>query len=332
MASNQIPVAEKAKIISETFVVPFEDIKRIEGKELVNCTPLEAYIKEGNNKIPFDMVREIQKKGIAESSTLELKIRYNDVDLGKLPKWVNFDVVDNIIHREVNSSWTGQLEPVYSREDIQSACWEHLLLKSREITNVGEKDYERFVCKLVQNHVSNYYYYHKLHSKHENFKLSVEVDSGVACRQDSVNRLPEVFYNLNEKDPELREQSKFVYVADSNKREHQENLILDTIEEEMDMLNTIKSIKDTTLRDLLSIAAYLLAQLDSFEGLYKEAVNRMTDSKKEKFFEVISNKGKGPDFKKILKIMVDKDTTTYLKLISDYLHNMNSNTEKLAEA
>ena len=183
MASNQVPVAEKARIISESFKVPMEDIERIKGKELNICTPLEAYIKQGNDKIPFEMVREIQKKEIADSSVLELKIRYNNAELGKLPNWVNLETVGKIIEREVGKSWNGMLEPLYSREDIQGACWEHVLLKSKEITAVGQEDYERYVCHIVKWHISNFYYYTKLHSKHENFKMKVETDAGIAVKK-----------------------------------------------------------------------------------------------------------------------------------------------------
>lgn len=334
MASNQIPVAEKARIISETFRVPVEDVERIKGKESCNCTTLETYIKEGNSQIPFEMVREIQKKEVADCSTLELKIRYNDENLGKLPNWVDINVVDSIIWREVNSTWNKFLEPVYTREDIHGACWEHVLLKSKEISKVDVKDYEKFICHLVKWHISNFYYYHKQHSKHINFKVDISPEDGklIISNKDKINRLPEVIYNLNEVDAEIREEEKFVYIADSNKREHQENYILDTIEEEMDMLNTIKSINDSTIRDLLSIAAYILAQLDSFKGLYDDAVSRMTESKRVKFLELIESKnGKSLDFKKVLKILVGKESNTYLEMIKDYLQELMINSRRFAE-
>lgn len=332
MASNQVPVAEKARIISETFVVPEKDVERIKSKKLGNCSNLEAFIREGNTKIPFEMVRDIQKKEVAECSPLELKIRYNDENLGVLPNWLNIDEVDSVIWREVHSSWTGQLEPLYSREDIHGACWEHLLLKSKQITEVGEDDYMKFVCHLVKWHISNFYYYHKQHSKYVNFKLGAEMETGVAPSKDSIHRLPEVIYNLNEVDKELREESKFVYVEDYGRKEKQEDKILDSLEEEMDMLHTIKSIKDGTTRDLLSIAAYTLAQLDSFKELYNEAVLRMTDSKRQKFFEALECKdGKKTDFKKILKIIAGKESNTYLKIIGDYLQEIRTTSRKLAE-
>lgn len=332
MASNQVPVAEKARIISETFVVPEKDVERIKCKALDNCSSLEAFIKEGNTKIPFDMVREIQKKEVAECTPLELKIRYNDVNLGILPDWVDIDRVDSIIWREVHSSWTGQLEPLYSREDIHGACWEHVLLKSKQITEIKPEDYEKFICHIVKWHISNFYCFHKKHSKYVNFKLGAEMETGVAPNKDSIHRLPEVIYNLNEVDKELRDEGKFVYVEDYGKKERQEDTILDSLEEEMDMLHTIKSIKDDTTRDLLSIAAYTLAQLDNFKDLYEEAVLRMSDSKRKKFFEVIEGKdGKKADFKKILKIIAGKESNTYLKLVNDYLQEIRTTSRKLAE-
>ncbi len=333
MASNQLPVAEKARIISETFVVPEKDVERIKGKSLESCTKLEEFIHNGNTKIPFDMVREVQKKQVADCSPLELKIRYNDPDLGKLPNWVDLDKVDTIIKKVVNSTWTGQLEPVYFREDIYSACWEHILLKSKQICDVGKDDYERFICHLAKWHTSNFYYYHEKHSKYVNFKLKADTDVGTykGKGKDTISRLPEVIYNLNEVDKEIKEQEKFVYIEDRNRNE-QENYILDVLEEEMDMLNTIKSIKDVTLRDLLSIASYLLAHLDSFEELYQEAVDRLSETERKKFFEIIHNKdGRKFDFKKIAKIIVGKETNAYLVIIKDYLHDLIANSKKLAE-
>lgn len=333
MASNQVPVAEKARIISETFVVPEKDVERIKCKKLESCSDLEAFIREGNIKIPFEMVRDIQKKEVADCSPLELKIRYNDENLGLLPNWLNINEVDSIIWREVHSSWTGQLEPLYSREDIHSACWEHILLKSKQITEVGKEDCMKFICHIVKWHISNFYCYHKKHSKYVNFKLGAEMETGVAPNKDSIHRLPEVIYNLNELDKELREESKFVYIEDYGRKERQEDKILDSLEEEMDMLHTIKSIKDDTTRDLLSIAAYLLAQLDSFKGLYNEAILRMSDTKRQKFLELIECKdGKKLDFKKILKIVAGKESNTYSKIVVDYLQGIRNTSRKLAEA
>lgn len=337
MASNQMPVAEKARLISETFTVPQMDIERLGRKEIENCTTLEAYIKEGNSHIPFEMVREIQKKEVADCSTLELKIRYNDENLGKLPDWFDYSLIDDIIWKAVNFSWTGQLEPNYSREDIHSACWEHLLLKSKEITKVGEQDYIKFSKHLIKWHISNFYCYNKKHSKYINFNMEIPSDDEYSCYtgRDGVNRLPEVFYNLNESDEEIRKSTKSVFYLDTTKTVKSaqvENKILDTLEEEMDMLNTIKSISDITTRDLLSITAYILAGLDSFKGLYQEAVSRMTSDRRTKFLEIIEGKGgKKADFKKILKLFVGKESGTYLEQISDCLQKMMINPGLLTE-
>ena len=334
MACNQVPVAEKARIISENFVVPMDDVERIHRKELNNCTPLEAYIKQGNIHIPFDMVREIQKKEVADCSVLELKIRYNNPELGKLPEWVDYDTVQNIIEREVSVSWTGELEPIHSKEDIQYACWEHLLLKSKEISGVPKEDYEKYVCHLVKWHISNFYYYKKVHNKHENFKFKVSTDGEVVSKKENKNisRLPEVYYNWNETDAEIREETKSIFMYDNNRNEREENRILDQLEEEMDILNLVKSIKDTTTRDLVSIAAFVLAQMDSFEDLYNEAIERMTEAKKKEFTDMIKEGNpKNMTFKKILKLLVGKEANTYFSKIDDYMHKIILKSGNLAE-
>lgn len=303
MASNQLPVAEKAKIISENFGIPFERVREIQKKEVKDCT--------------FE----------------ELKIRYNDKDLGKLPDWFDIKESQEIIWKAVNAKWQNILQPAYDKDDLYSECWTKVLLATRRIKEVGEKNYKGFIYRIATNHVTYTTYYHVEHLKH--FKHENGNIDSINIKNDGSNirRLPEVIYNLNEIDSEIKEANKTVYIADGDRKETQEDLILDTIEEEIDMLNTIKSIKDDTLRDLLSISAYLLVQLDSFKELYEEAVNRMTENKRKKFFEVIKERGnKNLDFKKILKIIVEKETNTYLSMVNDYLHGMIANSNELAKA
>lgn len=304
MASNQVPVAEKARIISESWGIPFEEVRKIQKKEVKDCT--------------FE----------------ELKIRYNDPELGQFPDWFDLNEAKTIVKNAVNSKWQDVLSPAYDREDLYIESWMKIMMATKRIREVGQDDYKKFIYRIATNHVTYTTYYHVQSLKH----FKTEIQSGDADtlflnkEKSEIKRLPEVIYNWNETDAELREADKLVYVADGGRKESQEDLILDNLEEEMDMLNTIKSIKDDTMRDLLSIAAYILAQIDSFEGLYKEAVARMTEPKRVKFLEIIENKDdKGLDFKKILKLMVGKDTNTYFSMISDYLQALMTKSGRLAE-
>lgn len=334
MASNQLPVAEKAKIISENFRVPMEDVEQIKRKESIYHTALETYINQGNRQIPFEMVREIQKKEVKDSTFLELKIRYNDPELGILPDWFDVEEAQTIVKKAVNAKWQDVLYPTYDRNDMFSECWTKILLATKRIKEVGEQNYKGFIYRIATNHVTYTTYYHVRHLKHFKTNISSSELDTIHTKLDSSNikRLPEAIYNLNETDKEIREEEKTIYLPVTERVETYEDRVLDTLEAEMDMLNTIKSINDTTIKDLLSIAAYLLANIECFEGLYKEAVDRLIEPKKKKFLEVVECKdGKCIDFKKITKIVVGKETNTYLSLINDYLHNMMREPEKLLE-
>lgn len=304
MASNQVPVAEKARIISESWGIPFEEVRKIQKKEVKDCT--------------FE----------------ELRIRYNDRELGQFPDWFNMQEARTIVKNAVNSKWQDVLSPTYDREDLYIESWMKIMMATKRIKEVGEADYKKFIYRIATNHVTYTTYYHVQSLKH--FKTETQHGDADAVffnkEKSEIKRLPEVIYNLNETDPELREEDKLVYVADGGRKESQEDLILDSLEEEMDMLHTIKSIKDDTIRDLISIAAYTLANIDSFKGLYDEAVARMTEPKRKKFFEILEgNSNKELDFKKILKLIVGKDTNTYFVMISDYLQKLMTKSDMLAE-
>lgn len=302
MASNQLPVAEKAKIISENFGIPFERVREIQKKEVKDCT--------------FE----------------ELQIRYNDKELGQLPDWFDIEEAQTLVRKAVNSKWQDVLYPVYDKDDMFSECWTKILLATRRIKEVGEENYKGFIYRIATNHVTYTTYYHVEHLKH--FKHDVGDLTELPMRNDSLNirRLPEVIVNLNEIDKEIQDEDKVIYIADGGRQEAPEDKILDSIEEEMDMLNTIKSINDETVRDLLSIAAYLLVQLDSFRGLYEDAMCRMAENKRKELLDALKEENnKCLDFKRILKIVVGRESNTYLSLMKDYLRALMTNSRRLAE-
>lgn len=302
MASNQLPVAEKAKIISENFDIPFERVREIQKKEVKDCT--------------FE----------------ELQIRYNDKELGQLPDWFDIEEAQALVRKAVNSKWQDVLYPVYDKDDMFSECWTKILLATRRIKEVGEENYKGFIYRIATNHVTYTTYYHVEHLKHFKHDVGDLTDVPVKCESLNIRRLPEVIVNLNEVDKEIQQEDKVIYIADGGRQETPEDKILDSIEEEMDMLNTIKSINDETIRDLLSIAAYLLVQLDSFRELYEDAICRMTESKRAKFLDAVKDKGsRSIDFKRILKIVVGKESNTYLTLIKDYLQALMTNSRIMAE-
>ncbi|WP_304393300.1 hypothetical protein [uncultured Clostridium sp.] len=136
MASNQLPVAEKAQIISREMGVPYERVREIQRKEVKDCT------------------------------VEELKIRYNNPNLGKLPEWFDFEQVNKLIWKMVHSNWSKKLEPRYSKEDIHGECWEKVLLTSKQITDIGKEDYMKYTCKIIKLHISNLKYYTGAHKKY----------------------------------------------------------------------------------------------------------------------------------------------------------------------
>lgn len=303
MASNQLPVAEKAKIISMEMNVPFERVREIQRKEVKNCT------------------------------VEELKIRYNNPNLGKLPEWADFKKIDTIIWKIINASWTGQLEPEYSKDDIHNECWEKVLLTSKQILDVGEKDYEKFIYRIVSNHNSNFYWYGNKHSK---YITRLQVDEHSTTNGKVGKRLLDTYtYTDIKRDKD----GNYMYKDEVNKNgkkvkvpiieEQQAFIIIDNYEaeqiedikfEEMDILYTVSSIQDTMLRDLISITAYLIAGIDYFEKLYIEAVHRLAE---EKQFEIESYRTKENvkklTFKKILKLVAGELSDRYLKKVTDYM-------------
>lgn len=102
-------------------------------------------------------------------------------------------------------------------------------------------------------------------------------------------------------------------------------------DEEQKIIDTIMSISDETLRDLLSITAYLLAQIEGFKGLYEEAMGRLTDVKKSKLLDAMECKDKKRlTFNKILRLLAGKNVDMYRDMVKDYLHGISS-IEELAE-
>lgn len=314
MASNQLPVAEKAKIISEAW------------------------------DIPFEKVREIQRKDIADSTFEELKIRYNDPDLGKLPEWVDMDKVCEIIHSAIRNKWHPVLKSTYTKHDLYLECWIKVLMASKKIREVGKEKYEGFIYRIAEKNITYRTLYRVKHIKKYGADIHLLEVLDLANNQSyRTTPLPEVIYNLNETDDELRELDRWVYSqgslnvspdtveSGSTRISNMENAILDRIEEEQSILYTIQSIKDDTLRDLISISAYVLAQLDSFKGLYIEALKRMEKEKRNKFIELISGKdGKVANFQKITKILVGDDVDLYTAKVKDYLQRIIVDSKKLA--
>lgn len=147
-----------------------------------------------------------------------------------------------------------------------------------------------------------------------------------------MHRLPEAVYNLNETDEEIRNEEKILYISSKGDLDDAaENSILDKMEEEMDILNMVKSISDVTTRDLICMAAYLIADIECFEDMYKEAIGRLEEEKFKALSEIVENEDKRKlNFNKILKLIVGKNSKEYLSSISDYLCKI-IKTKKLAE-
>lgn len=309
LGRNGLTVVDKAKIISE------------------------------RTGIPFDKVREIQKKDICDCTIEELKIRYNNPDLGKLPEWINYDLVDNIIWKSVNSSWNGKLEPLYSKWDIHNSCWEKLLLKSYEITQIDKDDYPKYIKKLVMWHISNFYYYYKVHSKKVSFTTKVDDEIDMTIIQDcnfteSVEKIESIVHIKNQNDDTLSKDIKVSsdvsiindFVGSSNLSNNAKYYETSSNElEEIDIVNTIKSIDDTLLKDLISITAYLVAGLDCFEELYNNAIERLTDDKKKSILDMIgvsngmvkhTNK---ITFKNIVDLLAEDNSLLYSKKAKKYI-------------
>lgn len=333
MASNQVPVAEKARIISDTYMVSDESMDALLRKAENDCTEVELFIRKGNRKIPFEMVRQIQKKEVKNSTFEELKIRYNDPQLGQFPNWFDLKEVSNIIRKAVNLKWQDILAPVFDKDDLYSMCWEKILLASKKIREVGPENYQGFVFKIATNQITynTFYYVDSLkHYKHD-IGDTKRIEDLYIYHQDSVCRLPEAIYNLNETDKEIRDEDKTLYIQSKGSTEdEEENSILDRMEEEMDILNMVKSITDTTTRDLISIAAYVMADIECFEGMYKEAISRLEEEKIKELSKMIEEEDKRKlNFNKILKLIVGKNSKAYLSSISGYLNKI---TEKRALA
>lgn len=334
MASNQVPVAEKARIISDTYVVSDESMDAILSKKESDCTEVELFIRKGNRKIPFDMVRQLQKKEIKDSTFEELKIRYNDPQLGKFPEWFDYKEVSTIIRKAVNQKWQDILAPVYDKDDLYSMCWEKILLESKKIREVGQENYQGFVYKIATNRITynTFYYVDSLKHFRHDIGDTKRIEELYIHRQDEIHRLPEAVYNLNETDEDIRNEEKILYISSKGDLdEAAENSILDKMEEEMDILNIVKSISDTTTRDLICMAAYLIADIECFEDMYKEAVSRLDEEKYIELSKIIEDEDKRKlNFNKILKIIAGKNSKEYLSSISDYLCKI-TKTRKLAE-
>lgn len=306
MASNQLPVAEKAQIISREMGVPYERVREIQRKEVKDCT------------------------------VEELKIRYNNPNLGRLPEWFDFEQVNKLIWKMVHSNWSKKLEPRYSREDIHGECWEKVLLTSKQITDVGEEDYMKYTCKIIKLHISNLKYYTGAHKKYF-VNMSIDQSGSEVLDKLDRNRLPDtITYTDILRDegelPILEEidgkkvykvgEVKELYITEKTTQEEITNrcTMNDSKFEEMDILFTVSSIQDTMLKDLISVTAYLVAGLDYFEELYIEAVHRLAE---EKQFEIESYRTKENvkklTFKKILKLVAGELSDKYLKKVTDYM-------------
>lgn len=312
MASNQLQVAEKAKIISDEMGIPFEKVREIQRKEVKDCT-IE-----------------------------ELKIRYNNPNLGKFPEWFDFNKVDGIIWKIVHSNWSPCLSPMYDKYDLHSECWEKVFLVSKQIIDVGKDDYIKYTCKVVKLHISNLKYYTGAHKKYfVNVKMDQSIVDEVLKRESFKSRLPDVYtYHDILRDKEESpltekvvvngvEKSRYIcgeikdcYVTEKTTQQEITDrcTVTDNKFEEMDMIFTVSTIQDTMLRDLISITAYLVAGLDYFEGLYLEAVHRLTE---EKQFEIESYREKENfkrlTFKKVLKLVAGELSDRYLKKVTDYM-------------
>lgn len=339
MASNQLSIAEKARIIADEFVVPSVDIARIQAKNDDLCTALELEIKKGNYKIPYDEVRKIQKKQICDCSTLELKIRYNDPDLGKLPDWFDIKYVSNLINCIAKSTWTGELVPVYSVEDLYSICWDRILTHTKEIYKIGEEKYLAYLNTTINNCISNVYLFHRRHKKYEDFSTDVDIlleNNGVIGDKC---RLPDVIFNANALNSTSKKAENLDVKATKNEKKDMEDYsnspiivsgpsckqYMDDVEwqyennsRETDMVELVSSINDVIVRDLISLTAFLIAGLPEFEGLYNEAVNRLGE-RFSTIEAVLHSTTKRLTFNKITKLVAGELADTYKESVKDYM-------------
>ena len=284
MAENQMPVAEKATIISKAWGLPFEK------------------------------VREIQRKNVDDCSVWELKVRYNNPNLGKLPEWVDMDAVDTIIWKCVHTRWTSRIRSQYSKEDLHSICWERIFLKTHEIEKVGKDNYQKYIWTIAKNRVDAIVQSFDVHSQYMNFNANVDASidfesDGNSTIQDNyiIHKERDLLGNI--RDVRVEENAEFMTTNQSTPQ--------DDAFDEIDMLLTVKSIEDIMLRDLLSMAAYLIAGMDCFEELYKDAMCRLCKSKQDKIHKMKVARRK-VTFKSILNIVAEGVSNQYFDKISDY--------------
>ena len=193
----------------------------------------------------------------------ELKIKYDNPDIDKLPKWLTEVELENIIwcsiYKYYKSSPFEQDAMIYSQNDLFNDVYLQIRYKLAQIPNF------KYLKVSVINTINNILHTRHLHSSY----FPKSLDDDITAQKVKCNKI------LGEND------YRFTYAECMSIKDNPQKLF--------NLIESLNSISNKQIRDTIIMVGYLVCEIDDFKDLY-EKIKTNQDLQTQKELDILENR------------------------------------------
>ena len=229
--------------------------------------------------LPLEEVNRIVKSNDCILTFEELKIKYDNQELGKLPDWLTEEQLETIIWSVIHKLYSREYAKWTTKTDLFSELYLRAKMKMNEYKGPG----------YLTNSMHNWMVHLGVNHNERNVHFAGSMDA----KPKTAETIEDEALNYGD------------YIAYFKDNGNIENEIPN-----IDMKNRIENITDQQIKDILITTAYLVCGIDEFEEDYNELLARQ-DS-------VIKNNLKSLENKLDYNIVIDEMRETGLEADKKY--------------
>ena len=271
-------------------------------------------------KLPEGRVKEIIKSPDSELTIEELRIKYDNKDVGKIPDWISEEELTKMISKAVSEQYKRYkiyFEHWIEPQDLFNELYIYVLCKNNLLTNY----------KLLKTGLNNYCKYIAQYRINRFKYLAGSIDKPVT--NNSTN-------NVEDNTPSFVSTIQSNNIPTFSQHIDEENSV-----ENMELVSIINSVKDKQIKAILIVTGYLVANIVSLRPLYlkllketdKGICNRLIKLQKRVEPDNIEQRTRNITIKDVLNILsVDEQGVTNKMTLSEKReYNLNTLRKYLVE-